>query len=488
MVHPLPRALAAVLAAVLAVVLTAGCAGGGAAEATPPAPPAAPRAPNVLFVLADDLGYGEVGFAGQERIATPRLDRLAREGMVLTAHYAGSTVCAPSRASLMSGLHQGRAPIRGNRVDALPDSVVTLAEVLRARGYRTAMFGKWGLGDVGTAGEPTRQGFDAYYGYLDQVHAHNHYPGYLVRDGVREPLRNEVIERKVPYADLLGSAATRKVDYAEDLLVAEAAAFIREAAAAREPFFVYLPVVIPHVNNESYLTGHHGMEVPSLGRYADEVAWPEAERAKAAMITYLDRDVGRLVDLVDSLGLDSTTLVVFTSDNGPATEGVDPTFFDGAGPFRGHKRLLYEGGIRVPTVARWPGVVPAGATRGDVTAFWDWKPTLAEAAGAPAPTGGDGVSFLPVLRDEPAPAVAARPYLYWEFVYWEGATQAVRAGRWKYLRRLDAGTEELYDLAADPGEAADLAAERPEVVARLRAYADEAHVAHPRYPLPGEEQ
>ena len=447
--------------------------------------PAARAQPNVLFILADDLGYGEVGFHGQRLIATPRLDRLAAEGLALDAHYAGSTVCAPSRASLMSGLHQGHAPVRGNRDNVLPAGVVTPAETLRARGYRTAMFGKWGLGGVGDEGDPHAQGFDHYLGYLDQIHAHNHYPSYLVHDGARLPLDNDVVERQVSYGPFIGSASTNKATYSQDLFVAGAARFIREAAAAREPFFVYLPVVIPHVNNESVILDAHGMEVPSLGRYADE-DWPAVERAKAAMITYLDRDVGRLVDLVDSLGIADSTLVVFTSDNGPTAEQVDPAFFDAAGPFRGHKRHLTEGGIRVPTVVRMPGTVPAGAVDSTPTAFWDWGATLADLAGADAPEGGDGVSLLPVLRGEAAPALAARPYLYWEFTERNQEAQAVRAGRWKWLRDLAAGTESLYDLAADPAEATDLAGEHPDVVARLRGYAAEAHVPHAVYPLPGE--
>ena len=441
--------------------------------------------PNVLFVMADDLGYGELGCTGQERIATPRIDELAAGGMVLEAHYAGSTVCAPSRASLMSGLHQGHAPVRGNRENVLPDSVVSLAEVMAAAGYRTAMFGKWGLGDVSSAGEPGRQGFDRYLGYLDQVHAHNHFPDYLIDDGCRVPLANAVVAEQVPYGPFVGSASTDKAVYSQDLFTAGAADFIRAAAAAGEPFFAYLPLIIPHVNNESHLVGDHGMEVPNLGQYASE-EWPEVERAKAAMITYMDRDVGRLVDLLDSLGLRQNTLVVFTSDNGPTAEQVDPAFFDAAGPYRGHKRDLYEGGIRVPTVVNWPGTVAAGVRDTTPTAFWDWRPTLAELSGGSIPPGGDGISLLPLLRGEASPALAARRYLYWEFAEGDYDAQAVRAGGWKWIRRYAAGTEELFDLGADPGETADLAAERPEVVARLRGFAEAAHVAHPVYPLPGE--
>ena len=441
--------------------------------------------PNVLFVMADDLGYGEVGFNGQERIATPRLDQLAREGLVLAAHYAGSTVCAPSRASLMSGLHQGHAPVRGNRDNVLPAEIATPAEVLRSAGYRTAMFGKWGLGEVGGPGDPNAQGFGHYLGYLDQVHAHNHYPSYLVRDGERLALDNEVVERRVPYGPFVASASTNKATYSQDLFTAGAADFIREAAAAGEPFFAYLPLIIPHVNNESHLIDAHGMEVPDLGQYADE-DWPAVERAKAAMITYMDRDVGRLVDLIDSLGLRQNTLVVFTSDNGPTAEQVDPAFFDAAGPFRGHKRHLTEGGIRVPTVVRWPGTVPAGAVDSTPSAFWDWRATLAEVAGAEVPAGGDGVSLLPLLRGASAPAVAQRPYLYWEFTESGQESQAVRAGRWKWIRDYAAGTEEVYDVVADPGETEDLAEEHPGELARLRSFAEEAHVPHATYPLPGE--
>lgn len=446
--------------------------------------------PNVLFIMADDLGYGEVGFNGQERIATPHIDRLAAEGLVLDAHYSGSTVCAPSRASLMSGLHGGHAPVRGNAGNVLPDTTVTLAEVLGGAGYRTAMFGKWGLGDLSSAGEPNRQGFGHYLGYLGQVHAHNHFPSWLVRDGARVELDNEVVEAEVPYAPFIGTASTNKSTYTQDLFTAGAAEFIREAAAAGEPFFVYLPLIIPHVNNESHLIGAHGMEVPDLGRYATE-DWPEVERAKAAMITYMDEDVGELVALVDSLSLGANTLVVFTSDNGPTAEQVDPAFFEAAGPYRGHKRDLYEGGIRVPTVVRWPGTAPAGERDDTPSAFWDWRATLADLAGADA-LGGDGVSLLPLLRGGEAPAVAERPYLYWEFTRPAqggrpaGALQAVRAGRWKWIRDYAAATEELYDLEADPGETTDVSAREPAELTRLRSYAEAAHVPHPTYPLPGE--
>jgi arylsulfatase A-like enzyme len=455
-------------------------------EATGVAPePAGTDQPNIVFILADDLGYGDVGYNGQKRIRTPRIDSLAKQGIILTSHYSGSTVCAPSRASLMTGLHQGHAPVRGNRDNVLREGTLTLGKVLQSAGYRTAMIGKWGLGEQGTSGEPSKMGFDHYYGYLNQIHAHNYYPDHLVRNGQREELDNEIIIQTKGYAAGIGQASTNKKAYSHHLLVGEAMDFIQ--ASQDKPFFLYLPLTIPHVNNEAKIVGTHGMEVPDYGRYADE-KWPEVEKGKAAMISLMDRDVGRLQDLIDSLGLTEKTLFIFSSDNGPHDQEVDPEFFDSNGPLRGIKRDLYEGGIRVPFVAVWPGKIRPG-TRSDLpTAFWDYVPTLGAAAGAKtAEVAVDGLSFLPTLLGKPAEQ-AGHEYLYWEFSESVHKAQAVRSGNWKLVHPFATGAYELYNLSTDLGETKNLADRHPEILARLKGYLADAHVKNDTYPLPFEKE
>lgn len=433
---------------------------------------AAPRRPpNIVFVLADDLGWGDLGCYNQQFVATPRLDRLAAEGTRFTDAYAGSTVCAPSRCCLMTGLHTGHARIRGNALVPLRPDDLTVAELLRRAGYATGLFGKWGLGEPGTSGVPTRKGFDEFFGYLNQVHAHNYYPSYLWRGEERVPLEN-VVPNERPDG---GGVASVKKQYSHDLIVTEALDFIRRHQD--RPFFLYLATTIPHANNEA---GREGMEVPELGQYAD-APWPPAERARAAMITRLDRDVGRLVDRLDELGLGRDTVVFFSSDNGPHREGgSDPEVQDANGPLRGIKRDLYEGGIRVPMIVRWPGRVPAGRVSSVPWAFWDVLPTAAELAGVPAPAGLDGVSVLPALLGERL--VNPPPYQYWEFGE-RGFEQAVRLDRWKAVRHARTQPVELYDLTCDLGEARDLAATMPELARQLGALMDAAHVDSREFPI-----
>jgi arylsulfatase A-like enzyme len=442
--------------------------------------------PNVVLILADDLGYGDVGCYGQQRIKTPHIDRLAREGMRFTDFYAGCTVCAPSRCVLMTGRHMGHCWVRGNAgqqnrlIQCLRDQDVTAAEVLKQAGYATALCGKWGLGEEGTAGVPTRQGFDYFYGYLNQHHAHNYYPAYLFRGEERVPLQNVVPGD----GDFGSGVASKKVEYSADLITAEALQWIETHAKAKpqEPFFLYYAVTLPHANNEG---GKQGMEVPELGPYA-ATDWPEAQKAHAAMISHLDRDVGRLMEKLKGLGLDENTLVLFSSDNGPHREGGnDPDFNDSNGPLRGIKRDLTEGGIRVPFIARWPGKIKAGTTSNLVGNFADVLPTLAEiAAAAPQslPEKLDGISIAPTLLGRPADQ-KEHDYLYWAF-YERGGAQAARQGNWKAVQQPYHSPVRLYDLASDIGEERDVAADHPDVVARLTAAMKQAYEPNENWKFP----
>ncbi|MBL9123656.1 MAG: arylsulfatase [Planctomycetaceae bacterium] len=436
----------------------------------PAAAPAAPPAerPNILFILADDLGYGDLGCYGQQRIATPRLDRLAREGMRFTQAYAGSTVCAPSRCALMTGRHTGHCRVRGNALVPLEPEDVTVAEVLRSAGYRTGIVGKWGLGEPDTTGLPNRQGFDTWFGYLNQAHAHDYFPQYLWRNTER--------------VELAGNQGTAQGDYTPDLMEREAVAFLRQQTA-REPFFLYLALTLPHANNELGRETGNGMEIPDAGAYRDE-PWPAPQRNHAAMITRLDTIVGAVLDTLAEQGLAENTIVFFTSDNGPHQEGgADPKFFQSSGPLRGIKRDLYEGGIRVPLLVRWPGHIAASSTSDLPTAFWDFLPTAAELASATTPADVDGMSILPTLlgAERAGRAQPQRDYLYWEF-HERGTLQAIRSGDWKVVRRRG-GKVELYDLATDPGESRNVAAAQPAVVARLEQLLDSARTDSPHWPI-----
>lgn len=409
------------------------------------------RPPNIVFILADDLGYGDLGCYGQKQIRTPRIDRLATEGVRFTSCYSGSTVCAPSRCALMTGKHTGHCRIRSNdRVPLLPEDV-TVAEVLHDAGYATGMIGKWGLGEPDTSGLPTRQGFDHWFGYLNQKHAHNYYPDHLWRGEERVPLENVVA----------GGVATKRVAYSADLFAAEALTFLEQHQEDR--FFLYLPFTLPHANNEA---GKQGMEVPSDAPYASK-SWPQAQKNHAAMITYLDTQVGQILDKLSELGIADNTLVFFTSDNGPHREGgADPQFFGSSGPLRGIKRAMYEGGIRVPMIVRYPGRIAAGRVDDTPWAFWDVLPTLAALVGAELPRGIDGISMLPtILNSGTNPSQAAHPPFYWEF-HERGLSQAVRFENWKAVRNKQGAPLEIYDLSADLGEQQNVAAKHPEVIAR----------------------
>lgn len=426
--------------------------------------------PNIIIIVADDLGYNDVGVYGQQRIKTPHLDRMAKEGMLFTNFYAGSTVCAPSRSVLVTGQHTGRTHVRGNREiqpmgqEPLPDSTVTIAEVLKNVGYTTGLTGKWGLGGPGSPGVPNKQGFDHFFGYLCQRHAHNYYPEFLFRNGQEVRLGNEVNNSRTDGAGV----ATRKETYSHDLLMEEALKFIEDNSG--QPFFLVLTPTLPHANNEG---GNEGMEVPDQGVYADN-DWPENEKNFAAMVTLLDEGVGAVLGKLNTLGLDGNTLVFFTSDNGPHREGGhDPDYFDSNGPYRGIKRDLYEGGIRVPMIAWWPGKIKGEQVSDHIGYGGDFFATVAEVSGADMPSNTQSVSLLPTLLGR-AEEQADHDYLYWEF--FEGNPhQAVRSGKWKAVRQpIFTGETELYDLSNDAGEKNNIAAEHADVVTQMEGFMDEA--------------
>jgi arylsulfatase A-like enzyme len=426
---------------------------------------AQPRRPNILFILADDLGYGVPGCYGQREIRTPNIDALAEGGMRFTQAYAGSTVCAPSRCALMTGLHTGHAFIRGNApIDLRPEDA-TVAEKLKAAGYRTALIGKWGLGTAGHSGVPNRKGFDEFFGYLDQVHAHTYHPT-MLWENERETF-------------LTGNFGPLRKDYSHDIFTERALRFIGRQNAS-DPFFLYLAYTIPHANNEMGQQTGNGMDVPSDAPYADR-SWPQAEKNFAAMVTRMDRDIGRVMDALRARGLERDTLVIFTSDNGPHREGGhDPDFFHDSGPLRGIKRDLYDGGIRVPAIASWPGTIQPGRASDAVWAFWDFLPTACELARVDAPPRIDGVSFVPALRGR---AMLARDYLYWEF-HEDGFGQAVRTGNWKGVRpKSRANPIELYDLSADIGEHHDVAQEHADLVSRISRWFESARTESKELPV-----
>jgi arylsulfatase A-like enzyme len=425
--------------------------------------------PNILFILADDLGYGDLGCYGQKQIVTPNLDRLAQQGMRFRQCYAGSTVCAPSRCCLMTGLHTGHATIRGNGVVPLSAQDVTVAQVLKGAEYATGVIGKWGLGEPTTSGIPGRKGFDYFYGYLNHVHAHNYYPDYLWKNEERVRITGNVIE--------VENVASQRGQYAPELCTQEAIEFLNRNRA--KPFFLYLAYTLPHANNERERIEGNGMEVPSDAPYGDK-PWPQVEKNHAAMISFLDTEVGKVLKRLDELGSADETIVFFSSDNGPHKEGgADPLFFHSAGPLRGHKRDLYEGGIRVPLIVRWPGQVQAGAVSDQVCAFWDFLPTAAELAGVKPPPGLDGISQVPTLLNQGTQR--QHEFLYWEF-HERGFQPAVRWKDWKALRLKPNGLLELYDLAKDIDETHDVAAEHPNVIKVIDAYLKTARTASRRWP------
>lgn len=474
--------------------------------------------PNIIYILADDLGYAELGSYGQEKIRTPNLDRMTAEGMRFTRHYAGNAVCAPSRCALMTGKHPGHAYIRNNRPGRLPDELMarygmefpgqepipdratTIAEVLKPLGYATAAVGKWGLGQFGTTGDPNRQGFDLFFGYNCQAHAHSYYPAYLWRNGEKVTLANEPPvpgHAKLPDDadpnDPASYAPYQGTDYAPDRMLDVALDFIREHREG--PFFLYFPTTIPHLAlhiPERDLEPYAGRweETPFVGG-SGYTPHQTPRAAYAAMITRLDADVGRILELIRELGLDSKTLVLFSSDNGTThlEREVDHEFFHSVGPLHGLKGSLYEGGIRVPMVARWPEKIQPGSVSDHLSTFWDVLPTLAEITGAIPPEDIDGISFAPTLLGRPEDQ-QKHEFLYWEFPGY-GGQQAVRLDAWKAVRQNmlrrnnpDPLKIELYHLADNIGETRDVAADHPNLVARMKAIMAREHTPSRLFPMP----
>ena len=451
-----------------------------------------PAKPNIIYILADDLGYGDLSCHGQTKFQTPNIDQLAARGMSFTQHYSGATVCAPSRSALMTGLHTGHTPIRGNKAASpegqypLADSLATLPKVLKSVGYQTGAFGKWGLGPVGSVGDPNNQGFDQFYGYNCQRLAHNYYPRHLWNNQTKVELEQ--------------NSGKQKNIYAPDLIQKEVLRFIE--SNYQTPFFLYYANVIPHaelIAPEPYMEQFRGKFNPEKeyqgydegpnyreGPYESQ---PESHAAFAAMVTYLDHSVGEIIDKLEELGLSENTIVIFTSDNGPHLEGgADPDYFDSNGIYRGYKRDLYEGGIHVPMIVQWPNTVPAGSSSDHISAFWDVLPTLAEISGADQVAGIDGLSFAPTLLgsgDQPQ-----HQYLYWEF-HEKGGRRAIRSDEWKlvqyHIGTPEETTTELFNLENDPGETTDLAQEYPEVYQQLYTSMLEARTLNPVFQFADEQ-
>jgi len=468
------------------------------------------RKPNIVFILCDDLGYGDVGCFGQTKIRTPNIDRLAANGMRLTQHYSGHNVCAPSRCCLMTGKHPGHGYIRDNRgglngqegQEPVPADELKLPLSFKKLGYTLGGFGKWGLGPVGSSGDPLKQGFDRFFGYNCQGVAHNFYPTHLWDNDQRIELNNSKFasNQKLPPGadpqDPASYAAYSGKDYSADLIAEQALKFVRNSKD--RPFFLYFPTTVPHL----------ALQVPQdsleeyLGKFPEEpyvggkgyLPHRTPRAAYAAMVTRLDREIGRIMQLISELGLDEETIYVFTSDNGPLYDkygGTDAEFFNSAGGLRGRKGSYYEGGYRVPGIVSWKGHIKAGSESDRVTGFEDWMPTLLELVGSAdlIPSGIDGISFAPTLSGKQQ---APRPFLYRESPSY-GGQQAVRFGDWKAIRTnlnprpkakdQKPGEVELYDLATDRSESKNVAAENPEIVAQAAKLFAEQHTTSTLFPI-----
>jgi arylsulfatase A-like enzyme len=440
-----------------------------------------PSKPNIILIVADDMGFGDLSLSGQTKFSTPNLDQMANEGIFLANHYCGSTVSAPSRAALMTGRHTGHTSVRGNQpAQLLLDEEITIAEKMKEAGYVTAAVGKWGIGHPPPANDPGRNGFDQFFGYINMWHAHNFYPEFLYKNGEKFPLSgNKLYETdgKNPWAnDPEGTGvAEYREQYVPFLIDDVALEFIE--LNKDTTFFLYLAYNTPHANNEAGQFLGNGMEVPDYGEFTDN-SWPDPEKGFAQMMVNLDRSVGKVNERLKELGIDRNTIVMFISDNGPHDEGKhNSDFFNSNGIYRGTKRDLYEGGIRSPFIARWPAVIKAGSRSEHVSAGWDILPTVCEIAGVSAPDSIDGISFLPVLKGDEENQTK-HEYLYWEF-YEMGGRQAVLMGDWKGIinnvRRDGPKTMELYNIISDPSEMKDVSSDHPEVVEEIKEIMRKAH-------------
>lgn len=435
--------------------------------------------PNIIYILADDLGYGDLSLTGQEKFATPNIDKLAKNGMFFTQHYSGSTVCAPSRSALMTGQHTGHTFVRGNREvqpegqEPLAASEVTIPELLKSKGYTTGAFGKWGLGFPGSEGDPNNQGFDEFYGYNCQRMGHNYYPYHLWHNQDKNILD--------------GNKEKNTEEYGPELIHEQVLSFIE--TNKDKPFFLYYPTIIPHAElfaPEEYMAKFRGKLLPEkeykgvddgkyykIGGYGSQ---KESHAAFAAMITLLDDYVGNVVRKVEELGIADNTIIIFTSDNGPHKEGgADPDYFNSNGDLKGYKRDLYEGGIRVPLIASWPGKIKENTRSNHISAFWDFLPTVCDLAQLEKPANIDGISYLPALLGENQ---ESHEYLYWEFLE-RGGKQAVRMGDWKGVRLKMTNDPnapiELYNLKSDLGEEQNIAESHPEIVEKMAQIMKEEH-------------
>jgi len=448
--------------------------------------------PNVIFILVDDMGFGDLSCFGQKILTTPNIDRMAREGMVFTNFYTGSTVCAPSRASLLTGKDTGHTSVRGNMpAQLVADDEMTIAKVMQQAGYKTAAVGKWGIGHPPPLDDPKRKGFDSFFGYVNMWHAHNCFPEFLYRDGQKVGLKNKLRanpDGSNPWADMpegTGIAAERE-EYVHDLFDKEALDIITQNKDNK--FFLYLAYNVPHANNEG---GNDGMEVPSFGEYEDK-DWPKTEKGFASMMRNIDNSVGMIMSKLKELGIDDNTMLIFCSDNGPHQEGGHLVeFFDSNGQYRGSKRDFYDGGVRTPFIVRWPSGVKAGSTSDHLAAFWDVLPTFCDLTGVAKPDDTNGISFMPTLTDNSA-GQTNHDYLYWEF-FEQGGKQAILKDNWKAIKLnvRDQKTPvifELYDISKDTGEQVNVADQHPEIVAQMEQLFKESRVEFPVVSLFSEDE
>lgn len=446
--------------------------------------------PNIVFILADDMGYGDAGCYGQKTLTTPNMDRMASEGMRFTRHYAGCTVCAPSRCVLMTGLHTGHSRVRGNGPGFIPDSDLTVPKMLKQAGYTTALVGKYGLGLPLPLDDPQKKGFDHAYGYVATSHAHNCYTDFLVRDGAKVPLRNTIIygtENKQHEGTGVAEAKGR-IDFAPLLMANEVQKYLDERGQDRKPFFLYYALNLPHANNEAKKDSPlgHGLEGPSYGEYANK-DWPDVEKGFASVMRFVDNEVGAVLAKLKTAGLDENTIVMFSSDNGPHHEGFhDSEFFKSNGGLKGTKRDMTDGGIRVPFIVRWPGKIKKGSVSEHVCGFQDLMATLADLAGTKVDIAQDGISYAPTLLGQGGQV--QHPYLFWNFDE-QGGKRAVLKWPWKLIHlNTGEGMKQakgkaqpmqslLYNLDADRGEEHNVMDANPAIVKELEAAMTEAYRA-----------